>query len=77
MLGRLKMTIDDCIKAYLSLSGKIFADHNNFVARAFRFLTEGVQYDAHVLEAAIKSVVKEHLGSEDATFYDEKSSCKV
>ncbi|KIY00391.1 uncharacterized protein Z520_04076 [Fonsecaea multimorphosa CBS 102226] len=55
MLGRLEMTMDECIDAYLSLSDQIFQKN------AHRVTTQGKiqgRFDSNKLEEAIKEVVR-------------------
>jgi hypothetical protein len=54
MLGRLRMSIDDCIDAYLSLSDRIFQKKRHRVT--VKGNIQG-RFDSDVLERAIKEVV--------------------
>ncbi|KIV86105.1 hypothetical protein PV11_01740 [Exophiala sideris] len=62
MLGRLEMTVDECIEAYLSLSDQIFQK------KAHRVNTQGKiqgRFDSKKLEDAIKEVVRKRKLPED------------
>ncbi|KAK5309079.1 hypothetical protein LTR93_012270, partial [Exophiala xenobiotica] len=75
MLGRLEMTIDECIDAYLSLSDQIFQK------KAHRVTVQGKiqgRFDSQKLEEAIKEVVRNRKLSEDALLKSsEEVKCKV
>lgn len=64
MLGRLKMTVEECIDAYLELGKIVFKDSNPYTKRT--------QYDARVLESCIANVVKKKTGDEKTPFLDDK-----
>ncbi|CAN9307714.1 unnamed protein product [Alternaria alternata] len=69
MLGRLKMSVGDCITAYLSLSDRVF--------RKTRHRVQG-RFDADELARAIKEVVKQQGLKKDALLKDvPKAGCKV
>lgn len=62
MLGRLEMTIDECIDAYLSLSDQIFQK------KAHRVTIQGKiqgRFDSKKLEEVIKEVVRKRKLPED------------
>jgi hypothetical protein len=75
MLGRLEMSVDECIEKHKDFMKKVFAvSWRNKV----RTLTDGAKYDETVLESCIKEVVKEKLGNEDAKLLDDREeACKV
>ncbi|THW67339.1 hypothetical protein D6D19_09155 [Aureobasidium pullulans] len=75
MLGRLEMSVDECIEKYKDFMKKVFAvSWRNKV----RTLTDGAKYDETVLESCIKEVVKEKLGDEDAKLLDDREeACKI
>jgi hypothetical protein len=75
MLGRLEMSVDECIERYKDLMEKVFATSwRNKV----RTLTNGAKYNETILESCIKQVVKEKLGDENAKFLDDREgACKV
>lgn len=73
MLGRLRMSVDECITEYVALGELVFSDprpppHRNM-------------FDASRLENAIKGVLKRKLGegNEDAPLQDplEDECCKT
>ena len=75
MLGRLKLSIGDCIDAYLSLSNRVFQKKRH------RVTTKGNiqgRFDSEELERAVKEVVKKQGLQEDVLLKDESDdACKV
>jgi hypothetical protein len=75
MLGRLQMTVDDCIDAYVSLSDKVFQKRRHRVT-----IKGNVQerFDPDELERAIKGIVVRQGLEEDALLKDSPDAkCKV
>lgn len=76
MLGRLEMSIDDCIKAYSSMMDSVFTKKQHRVD-----IRGGIQarFDTAELEKCIKSIVQQYtLGNnQDALMRDRDVSCKV
>jgi hypothetical protein len=75
MLGRLKMTIDDSIDAYLSLSDRILQKKRHRVT-----INGNIQdrFDAEELTRAVKEVVAAQELNEDALLKDvSDNACKV
>ena len=69
MLGRLRMTVDEAIEAYESLSKAIFGSKRS------RF--HDGKYSSKTFESVIKSVVAAKLGNENAKMREEKEpTCK-
>ena len=76
MLGRLRMSIRDCIDAYIRLSDKIFKKIH-YSPVNWKVQTQG-RFDHEALETAIKDVVISAGLSEDALLKDDQpDSCKV
>ena len=75
MLGRLKMSIEECINAYISFSDTVFQK------RRHRFTLRGKiqgRFDTPALERAIKQILVQHGFSEDELLRDHTdSTCKV
>ena len=75
MLGRLKLSISECINAYLALSDRIFQKKRH------RVTTKGSiqgRFDSEELERAIKEVVVKREAHGDALLKDvSESACKV
>jgi hypothetical protein len=75
MLGRLKMSIDEAIGAYLSLSDRVFEK------KAHRVTIKGKiqgRFDSNELERAVKTIVKERGFEADALLKDAPdAACKV
>jgi hypothetical protein len=77
MLGRLKMSIDECLAKYKRFMNTVFPPN---IWKKTNLLAKGAMYDASALEGVIESLVKEKLGSENALLMDEQSekdSCKM
>ena len=62
MLGRLRMSVTECIDAYVSMSEKVFGRPQNFTQRE--------KFDPQALEEAIKTIVRARVGDEDALLED-------
>ncbi|TFK24383.1 phospholipase [Coprinopsis marcescibilis] len=75
MLGRLRMTIDQCIAAYTDLAKKIFSA--GVLEKVDNAADTGARYSGEVLAAAIKSVVGQYTQNPDAPMRDDKNDCKV
>ncbi|KAF2752264.1 FabD/lysophospholipase-like protein [Sporormia fimetaria CBS 119925] len=79
MLGRLRMRLEDCENAYLSLSKSIFTrkrSRMNLFGHAKDFVQADGRFDSAALETAIKEVVRQ-VGTEDMLLKEEKGPCKV
>ncbi|KAI9673080.1 MAG: hypothetical protein M1829_004394 [Trizodia sp. TS-e1964] len=75
MLGRLRMSVSDCIDAYLKLSDRIFQKKNHRVT--IKGKVQG-RFDSEELTRAIKEVLKAENLEEDALLKDEsENACKV
>ncbi|KAF9772537.1 hypothetical protein IL306_009749 [Fusarium sp. DS 682] len=75
MLGRLRMTVDECITAYTSLSNKVFEKKSRRVK--INGQLQG-RFDAVALEQAVKQTLADSGHSEDALLKDcSDSACKV
>lgn len=75
MLGRLKMDVDDCIKAYQSLSAQVFSKKHSLIN--WGGAIQG-RFDTQELEKCIKNIVKNQGMPEDVLMRDTGDSpCKV
>lgn len=74
MLGRLRMTVDECIEAYTSLSDKVFEKKSHRVKINGKL--QG-RFDARELERAIKQILRARCLSEGALLKDVDAPCKV
>lgn len=75
MLGRLKMSIDECIDAYLSLSDQIFQKKRHGVT--IKGKIQG-RFDSEELARAVKEVVVAQKLQEDALLKDiSEDTCKM
>ncbi|KAI0842885.1 acyl transferase/acyl hydrolase/lysophospholipase [Hypoxylon sp. FL0890] len=72
MLGRLKMTVDECIQTYQELMGDIFCG-----SKYLGYLWRGDFYSAENIEKAIKKLIKQRIDDEEAPLIDEDSKCKI
>ncbi|KAF8158515.1 acyl transferase/acyl hydrolase/lysophospholipase [Crassisporium funariophilum] len=75
MLGRLRMTVDQCIEAYEKLASKIF--NAGIMSKIENGSVTGARYSATVLEQAIKDIVKQYTGNADEPMRDPQDECKV
>ena len=73
MLGRLRMSLDECIAEYADLSKKVFSERKHGASKEM--------FKASNLEAAVKGVIKKKLGDDlqDAPLQDplEEECCKT
>ncbi|KAI1412648.1 FabD/lysophospholipase-like protein [Hypoxylon sp. FL1857] len=69
MLGRLKMTVDECIKTYEEIMGEIFCGN-----KYLEYLKRGEFYSAENLEKVIKRLIKERIKDQEALLIDEGQS---
>ena len=74
MLGRLRMTVDECIAAYTSLSDRVFEKKGHRVN--IKGKIQG-RFDADELERAIKQILRDCGVGEDALLKDVEARCKV
>jgi hypothetical protein len=75
MLGRLKMSIDDCIDAFLSLSDRVFKKKAHRAT-----VKDNIQgrFDSEELVRAVKEVVTKLGLQEDVLLKDiSETACKV
>lgn len=78
MLGRLEMSVQECIEAYCTFSEAVF--QQKFLHNKSRINILGrVQgrFDAGQLEAAIKSILLGRGMAPDALLHDPNAKCKV
>lgn len=75
MLGRLRMTVDECIAAYTSLSNKVFEKKSHRVK--INGQLQG-RFDSTALEQAVKQTLANSGHSKDALLKDcSDGACKV
>jgi patatin-like phospholipase/acyl hydrolase len=75
MLGRLRMTVDDCIDAYTSLSDKVFEKKSHRVTVKGKL--QG-RFDTAELERAVKQILVDRSFNKDALLKDSPDApCKV
>jgi len=75
MLGRLKMSVVECIDSYLSLSDRVFRKKRHRVS--VKGAVQG-RFDSEELERAVKEVVKAQGLQEDTLLKDApNAACKV
>jgi len=76
MLGRLKMTIPECVAAYTSLASQIFSADP--VQKAFNFTNSGAYYTKENFEKGLRQIIKQKTGDENAPMLDpDTKNCKV
>lgn len=71
MLGRLRMSIEDCIQTYAKLGEEVFGEQRGFPHEEL--------FDAERLKIAIQSVIETHTGDKNAPLLDPLPGkcCKV
>lgn len=74
MLGRLRMTADECIEAYTSLSDNVFEKKSHRIKINGKL--QG-RFDAAKLEDTIKQILRARDLDEDELLKDIGASCKV
>jgi thiaminase len=75
MLGRLRMSVADCITAYLSLSERVFRKIRHRVT--IKGKLQG-RFDSEELAQAVREVIKQQGLQEDALRKDDpEANCKV
>jgi hypothetical protein len=78
MLGRLRMTIKECLGQYYKLSENIFDAGK--LEKAKNSYNQGAMFNAEILEREVKKVVREFSGTsdEDEPMLDPRpNGCKV
>jgi hypothetical protein len=75
MLGRLQMSVDECIQQYQSFMSKVF--NKTKLGKYTSFAWNGEFYDAKLLESIIKDLIREKLGKDDVPLLDENDPCKM
>ncbi|KDR80872.1 hypothetical protein GALMADRAFT_135962 [Galerina marginata CBS 339.88] len=75
MLGRLRMSVDECIIAYEKMASDIF--NAGILSEVKNGSETGARFSAAVLEKSIKDVVEKHTGDPDAPMRDPKEDCNV
>jgi len=73
MLGRLRMTVDECIVAYTSLSDRVFEKKSHRVN--IKGKLQG--WDVAELERAIKQILRDRGLNENALLKDVEAPCRV
>ena len=80
MLGRLRMTLDECQSAYTHLSETIFTPVHNPVdpRRLYKYLKASGKFESAPLEDSIKSTISSKQLHDDTLLKDkDKDACKV
>jgi len=80
MLGRLQMSIDQCIQVYSKMSEDIFTAKIRILGKKVDALRGKPWFDAAKLEVALRKVTKTHCGDETASLInstDINPKCKV
>ena len=76
MLGRLQMTVAECIAQYDNVMKEVFPETGD-IKKAFNLAIHGEFYDSTNLENIIKKLIKDKLGNSDVDLLDEKGPCKM
>lgn len=78
MLGRLRMSIDDCIDVFQHISETVFGESPSTVSRIVSAVLGRPFFNAQNLEVAIKEVLTTRGFAEDAQLCEgQDSGCKV
>lgn len=80
MLGRLQMSVDQCIQVYSKMSKDIFADSFRLLGRTGNALRGKPWFEASKLEEALRQVIREYAGHDEAPLVDPRErnpQCKV
>ncbi|KAH0559941.1 hypothetical protein GP486_003538 [Trichoglossum hirsutum] len=81
MLGRLRMSLDECEAAYLTLSQRIFTPTHskaNIPGCPYNFLQADGKFDSKLLEDGIKEILRDHYLPETELLKENGSdACKV
>lgn len=83
MLGRFKMSIDECLKKYEAFMNVVFDPDTWWSTKKWRATTTGAQWSAEPLEKVIKDLIRERMPGrdpEEVLLMDEESKndrCKV
>ncbi|KAL1614869.1 hypothetical protein SLS54_009423 [Diplodia seriata] len=72
MLGRLRMSVDECLDAYRKFMSDVF-DHG-VIVKAWNYTLKDGLYSAQTLEKIIRDLIRERLGRDDAILNDENDS---
>lgn len=74
MLGRLRMSIEECKKAYMDLS-KIAFTKKNIASQIVGKATVGAQFKTEPLEMAIRSIIGDKWDT--MLLRDDRNECKT
>lgn len=83
MLGRLKMTVQECLDAYDSLMKDVFGSGwlHKHIGKPLDYLTKGQLYSAKQLEKVIKDLLRKKLPAgqdvNNALLLDDDNPCKM
>lgn len=76
MLGRMKMSVEECIEAYIKLADKVFRPTHTMPLSFKGRVRE--KFDSKALEQAVKQYLTDHSLSEDCRLHDVgPAPCKV
>ena len=82
MLGRLEMTVSECIEVYTNLSEHIFTTSlvqcGICCCQLSMCCHAGARYSTKALEDEIKNIVRRSkMRSSDALFFDDRARCRT
>jgi hypothetical protein len=85
MLGRLEMSVEECIAAYLRLSAQAFTLNGGWLQSINVFNLDwstwppniGAKFDSEALAAAIKELVAQETDDESALLLQDDPECQV
>jgi hypothetical protein len=71
MLGRLGMTVQQCLEAYKRMAEQAFTPKRKWLCRKLNMpASPRGKFSGKSLADAVKKIVKEHTGDEEAVFAD-------
>jgi len=73
------MDVASCINKYMTISREVFNPRlrTRLLGRVLPSLAGSAAFDHQALEKAIKDIVRDALGDENAAFLEEDPQCKV
>ena len=72
MLGRLQMTVEECIEEYRNMASSIFSTSKYHIGWKSKLQ---VRFSASALEASVRDLLVRHGQSPDASLKDSASQC--
>ena len=79
MLGRLRMTIDECLRLYTEIGKNVFGKRQSIVGKVAKGLFSSPFCDIKVFQKQIKDIIKTSSTTQEESFCEteENPSCRV